>query len=260
MKKNSVASRIVRFVGVVIGTIAFLWFLLPFLVSGVLNIGNMTGLVVSLFFTIYMGFMPIVHDCIRDLWKKQGMRWVIGGCAAILATIALLAVIETGCMVSACMKKPAENATAVVLGCRVYGERPSLSLVERLEAAYDYLVENPEAVCVVSGGQGEGENISEAEAMSRWLVARGIEKERIYKENQSTSTEENIAFSKEVIEENGLNQNIAIVTSEYHSYRAGIIAEKYILNYGAAPGQTAWWTLPTFYVRELYAILAEWLF
>ena len=260
MRKNSVASRIVRFVGVVIGTIAFLWFLLPFLVSGVLNIGNMTGLLVSLFFAIYMRFQPIAHDCIRDLWEKHSMRWVIGGCVAILATIGLLVVIETGCMVNACMEKPAENATAVVLGCRVYGERPSLSLVERLEAAYVYLEENPNAACVVSGGQGEGENISEAEAMYRWLVARGIEKERIYMEDRSTSTEENIAYSKQIIEENGLNKNIAIVTSEYHSYRAGIIAEKHNLSFGAAPGQTAWWTLPTFYVRELYAILAEWIF
>ena len=260
MRKNTVASRILRFAGVVIGTIAFLWFLLPFLVSGVLNIGNMTGIVVSLFFAIYMGFMPIVHDCIRDMWKKHSMRWLVCGCATAIAVIAVLAMVETGCIIHANMKKPAENATAVVLGCRVYGERPSLSLVERLEAAYTYLEENPEATCVVSGGQGEGENISEADAMYRWLVARGIDGARIYKEDQSTSTDENIAFSKKIIEENGLNKNIAIVTSEYHSYRAGIIAERYNLEYGAAPGQTAWWTFPTFYVRELYAILAEWIF
>ena len=82
----------------------------------------------------------------------------------------------------------------------------------------------------------------------------------IYKEDRSTSTEQNIAFSKEVIEENALNPNIAIVTSEYHSYRAGVIAEKQEMSYGTASGQTAIWLLPTYYVRELYAILAEWIF
>ena len=174
--------------------------------------------------------------------------------------IALLAVVETGCIINANMKKPAENATAVVLGCRVYGERPSLSLVERLEAAYNYLEENPAAVCVVSGGQGSGENISEAECMYRWLVDKGIDESRIYKEDKSTSTEENIAFSKQVIKEHGLNEDIAIVTSEYHSYRAGIIAEKNDMYFGTASGQTAIWLFPTFYMRELYAILAEWLF
>ena len=224
------------------------------------NIGNVTGIVVALLFVMYMTFFPMIHEGIRSLWKKQGMKWLLGGCVAVVALIALLAVVETGCIVRANMKKPAENATAVVLGCRVYGERASLSLVERLEAAYDYLTENPEAACVVSGGQGDGENISEAECMYRWLVAKGIDKNRIYKEEESTSTEENIAFSKEVIKDNGLDERVAIVTSEYHSYRAGMIAKKNDMVFGTAPGQTAIWLLPTFYVRELYAILAEWIF
>ena len=260
MGKNSVLSRIFRFIGVVIGVIALLWFMLPFLVAGILNIGNVTGIVVALLFVMYMTFFPMIHEGIRSLWKKQGMKWLLGGCVAIIALIVLLAVVETGCIVRANMKKPAENATAVVLGCRVYGERASLSLVERLEAAYDYLTENPEAACVVSGGQGDGENISEAECMYRWLVAKGIDKNRIYKEEESTSTEENIAFSKEVIKDNGLDERVAIVTSEYHSYRAGMIAKKNDMVFGTAPGQTAIWLLPTFYVRELYAILAEWIF
>ena len=260
MKKNSVARRVLRFIGVVIGTIAFLWFLLPFVVAGIMNIGNATGIVVSILFAIYMAFMPMIHEWIRILWTDSKMKIALVGCGSILTMIALLAVVETGCIIHANMKKPAENATAVVLGCRVYGERASLSLVERLEAAYEYLEENPEAVCVVSGGQGSGENISEAECMYRWLVDKGIDANRIYKEDKSTSTEENIAFSKEVIKENGLNENIAIVTSEYHSYRAGIIAEKNDMSFGTASGQTAIWLFPTFYLRELYGILAEWLF
>lgn len=260
MKKSSVAIRVLRLIGVVVGIIAFLWFMLPFVVAGIMNIGNATGIGVSVLFTIYMIFLPMIHEWIRALWKNRRMKWVLVGCGTILATIALLTVVETGCMISANLKKTAENATAVVLGCRVYGERASLSLVERLDAAYDYLEENPQAVCVVSGGQGFGENISEAECMYRWLVEKGIESSRIYKENKSTSTEENIAFSKEVIKKNGLNENIAIITSEYHSYRAGIIAEKNEISYGTASGKTAIWLLPTFYVRELYAILAEWIF
>lgn len=260
MEKNSVLSRIFRFIGVVIGVIVLIWFMLPFLVAGILNIGNVTGIVVALLFVMYMTFLPMIHEGLRSLWKKKGMKYLLGGCATVIMIIALLAVVETGCMVRANMKKPAENATAVVLGCRVYGERASLSLVERLEAAYDYLIENPDAACVVSGGQGSGENISEAECMYRWLVAKGIDKNRIYKEDESTSTEENIAFSKEIIRENGLDERIAIVTSDYHSYRAGMIAKENDIVFGIASGQTAFWLLPTFYVRELYAILAEWIF
>ena len=237
----------------ILGVVVFIWFVIPFAFSGVINIGNITGMAVATVFTLYMMLLPTIQ-------KQENMMWIRRSVIGIVVAILIIAVAETSCIISACMKTPAENATAVVLGCRVYGERPSLSLVERLEAAYAYLEANPEAVCIVSGGQGNGENISEAEAMYRWLVSKGIEKERIYIEDRSTSTEENIAFSKQIIEENGLNPNIAIVTSEYHTYRAGIIAKQNNLNFGAAPGQTAWWTFPTFYVRELYAILAEWIF
>ena len=260
MKKNSVRSRVLRFIGIVVGTIVLLWFLIPFLVAGILNIGNITGVAVSLLFVLYMAFMPMINVGIKQLWSQKKMKLPIGFCGLVVSVIMLLAVVETSCIIGACTKEPAEEATVVVLGCRVYGERASLSLVERLEAAYSYLEEHPAAVCVVSGGQGSGESISEAECMYRWLVAKGIDKTRIYKEDQSTSTEENIAFSKALIEEEGLNKDIAIVTSEYHCYRAGMIAEKEDMFFGTVPGQTAIWLFPTFYVRELYAILAEWIF
>lgn len=252
--------RTLRIIGLIIGITLFLWFALPCLVAGILNIGNITGMAVAALCILYLVFMPRVHEWIKQTWKQRKGKFLISGIGTIASVIAILAIVETGCIVNACMKAPAENATAVVLGCRVYGERASLSLVERLEAAYTYLEENPEAVCVVSGGQGSGENISEAECMYRWLVDKGIDGTRIYKEDKSTSTDENIAFSKEVIEENGLNENIAIVTSEYHTYRAGIVAAENGLAFGSAPGKTAIWLFPTFYVRELYGILAEWLF
>jgi uncharacterized SAM-binding protein YcdF (DUF218 family) len=120
-------------------------------------------------------------------------------------------------------------------------------------------VEHPAADCVVSGGQGDGEDISEAECMYRWLVEKGIDPSRIYKEDQSTSTEENVAFSKEVIEENGLFQKVVIISNEYHIFRAGLIADDHGLVWGAKAARTASWLFPTYYVRELYAILAEWI-
>lgn len=249
-----------RSFGLIVAIVLFLWFAIPFLVAGILNIGNITGMLVAIIATIYFLFQPTIHIWIEGFWAEKTGRVILSIIGALVSTIAVLAITETNCMLNACMKKPTENATAVVLGCRVYGERASLSLVERLEAAYDYLEENPDAVCVVSGGQGSGENISEAECMYRWLVDKGIDASRIYKEEKSTSTEENIAFSREVIQKNGLNENIAIVTSEYHTYRASVIAKENGLSFGSAPGHTAIWLFPTFYVRELYAILAEWLF
>lgn len=260
-KRGSISKKqMTRILILAIGVVAFLWFAVPFVVAGILNIGNITGMILSVLLMGYVGFMPVINDFLKRRWCRKSGKFCIAVMCGVIAVCAVLVVAETGCIIGACTKAPEENATAVVLGCRVYGERASLMLRERLDAAYEYLEENPEAMCVVSGGQGSGEDISEAECMYRYLVDKGIEPERIYKEDQSTSTEENMKFSMEVIEANDLNENIVIVTNEFHCYRAGVLAEGCGLSYGTAPGATAVWLFPTYYVRELYAILAEWIF
>ncbi len=209
---------------------------------------------------LYGLFMPWVHRIFLN-WKKHKIfRFLYWGIFTIIGLIATLVVIESSLMIHAAGKKPEPEATVLVLGCRVYGERPSLSLQERLEAAYAYLSEHPDADCVLSGGKGNDENISEAECMYRYLVSKGIEPERLYKEEQSTTTRENLFYSKQLMEEEGLNTSIAIVTSEYHEYRAGLLAKEFGITYGAVPGKTAIWLFPTCYVRELYGILREWIF
>ena len=73
----------------------------------------------------------------------------------------------------------------IVLGAAVHGDTPSLSLVERLRAAKDYLDAHPNTVAIVSGGQGSGENMSEAQAMYDWLRKSGIDTDRIIKEDKA---------------------------------------------------------------------------
>ena len=256
-KKNWM--KLLRLVGLMAGVICLLLFWAPLAVAGILNLGNITGIVLSIMWILYMIFTPVVHKLIGKWWTLRLAKVPMATTGALLIICATLVVVESACMVGACMKQGTEASTAVVLGCRVYGERASRALVERLEAAYEYLMEHPDADCVVSGGQGPGEDISEAECMYRWLVNKGIDPERIYKEDKSTSTEENIAFSKAVIEKNGLFQKIVIVTNEYHIYRAGMLADDNKMVWGAKPAQSAMWLFPTYYMRELYAILAEWI-
>lgn len=251
--------KLLRMAGIVFGFVCLCGFWAPLAVAGILNLGNITGMILSIMWILYMIFTPVVHKLIGKLWTLRFAKIPMAITGMLVITCATLVVVESACMVGACMKRGTEASTAVVLGCRVYGERASLSLVERLEAAYEYLVEHPYADCVVSGGQGPGEDISEAECMYRWLVDKGIDPARIYKEDKSTSTEENIAFSKDVIEKNGLFQKIVIVTNEYHIYRAGMLADDNEIVWGAQPAQSAAWLFPTYYIRELYAILAEWI-
>lgn len=209
---------------------------------------------------LYAVFMPGVHKMIRLFWHKTVGKVVLSILAAGLVSGAVLVIIITSLMIKAAAAGPVPNATVIVLGCKVYGERPSIMLTARLDAALEYLNSNPESACIVSGGKGADELISEAECMYLYLTEHGISPERIYKEDKSTTTRENIAFSCEIIKEYDLNRDIAIATNNFHEYRAGKIADNFGLNHGAVSGNTVLWLLPTYYARELLAILYEWVF
>ena len=110
----------------------------------------------------------------------------------------------------------------IVLGAGVNGSTPSLSMCNRLDAALAYLGANPDALAVVSGGQGEGEDITEAKAMADYLTAHGIDSARIVQEDQSRTTRENLENSFAILRARGYDpaNGVGIVTSEYHLYRA----------------------------------------
>lgn len=257
-KIKPVKVSYLRMVLIVISILGILYFLLPFLVGRILNLGNATGILALLLLLFYSLFMPRIHEFVRNVLKKKAGKIALTAAGVLTGLVIVLAGIETGCMIHAATKAPTEDATLVVLGCRTYGDRPSIMLASRLEAAYEYLTEHPDAVCVVSGGQGADEPISEGEFMYQYLVNKGIEPYRIYRETESTSTRENLLFSKAIIEKEGLNPRIAIVTNEYHEYRASMVAKALDLEYSAVPAKTPWWLFPTYYIRELYGIIYEW--
>ncbi len=117
-----------------------------------------------------------------------------------------------------------ENAI-IVLGAAVHGKTPSLTLKKRLDKAVEYHAQNPDAIIVVSGGQGAQEDISEAEAMKIYLVENGVAHNKIIKEDKSTSTTENFAFSKEILDKQFSDDyTVAFVTNEYHISRATFCA------------------------------------
>lgn len=115
----------------------------------------------------------------------------------------------------------------VVLGAKVRHDGPSVSLQNRIDAAYDYLTAHPDTIAVVTGGQGEDEPMTEAECMYRALIGRGIDPERVWMEDKATSTWENLQFSLDLIEgKTGTRpESIGIISSEYHLFRAGLFAD-----------------------------------
>lgn len=238
----------------IVGAIFFLWFVIPF-AAGIVNIGNVTGALIAALVCGYGRFYIKIHVYFAETWQR-GLGKVIIVAAGIVAAIVFgIAILETVGMVRAACNQPPQNTTVVVLGCGVRGTKPSKVLEERLDAAYDYLIENPEAYCVLSGGQGKGEDISEAECMYRYLTERGIAQQRLLCEDKSTTTEENLQFSQKLLEEQGITGDITIVTSEFHAYRAAKMAEHLGMCSYSTPSHTFFVYLPTYYVRELYGIL-----
>ncbi len=230
----------------------------PLVVGRIINIGNVTGIIVGTLLGCYGLFMPQINRGIVCLWTKRSGKAVLSVVVFFAAAAVILVVIESICMVAACHNVPASDATVVVLGCKARGERPSVMLRCRLDAAYEYLNAHPDAVCVLSGGQGPDETISEAECMYMYLTGKGIATERLYKEEASTSTVENLKNSLEVIRAEGLNERIAIVTDGFHEYRAHLVADLLGIECGAVPAHTAGWLFMTYYIRELYGIMYEW--
>lgn len=232
-------------------------FLVPFLFAGILNVGNLFGMGLSCVIIIYTALFEKVNEFVGHRLKKRGFRCTFVAFSAVAAAFLILfigslvriAIIDTDAGDG--------DVTLVVLGCQVKGDKPSLMLSERLDAAKEYLSENPNVCCIVSGGRGEDEMISEAECMYNYLTAAGIDKERIYLEDRSTSTYENLMFSAEIIGEEQLSKKIGIVTNEFHEYRAGKIAKKQGLESFAVPAKTLFILRPTFCVREVFALWYE---
>lgn len=168
-------------------------------------------------------FLALAFFVHFDMWAKlpAGLRRVI-----IIAAAAgiLLFVIVEGCIISSYRAKGEKNLDyIIVLGAQVKEKGPSAALQFRLDTAYDYLMENENTICIVSGGQGANEPHSEAQGMYDYLVEKGIAEERIIMEDKSTDTSENITFSAKFLDME--NDSVGIVTNNFHVFRGVHLAK-----------------------------------
>jgi len=150
-------------------------------------------------------------------------------CLAALAVGLSVFLVFQVLIISSAHTEDAEVDALIVLGAGLRNGVPSMILRTRLNAAIRYQASRGDTPIIVSGGLGEGETITEAEAMFRYLSARGVDESLIWKEEESTSTRENLAYSLAIMEKNGLdieNAKVAIVSNEFHLYRAKLIAGK----------------------------------
>ena len=247
---------VLRVISLFLGVACIVLFMPPLVMYRILYIGNATGLLVGMVLIIYGLFAGVVNRGISSLWSSTSGKVLVCLAGCLLAAALIMAIIISMLILNAAGTKPAGNETLIILGCQVKGTKPSLMLTERLNAATTYMDEHKEVICILSGGKGEDEGISEALCMYNYLIEHGVDENRLIMEDRSTSTRENLQFSLDIINERGLKKDVAIVTNEFHEYRAFKIAEKLGLNPKAVPARTHWWLFSTYFVREWYGVIS----
>ena len=212
------------------------------------------------FFLIWIGIGIVLFllgiSVYMEVWKKVPHPVKI--LAGTIVCIGLLAFfIVEGCVISQMHAGGRAGLDyIIVLGAQVRKDGPSPVLRYRLDKAVEYLDENPDTVCIVSGGQGSNEPWPEAEGMAQYLQQKGIAATRILLEDQSQTTEQNIMNSKQLMKDGA---SVGVVTNNFHVFRAMQIAKKYGLSdaCGIAAGSTAKY-LPNNMLREFFAEI-KWL-
>lgn len=213
--------------------------------------GNIAGVIVSAVLLAVTYNDKAFIGLIKRLWSGTGGKILISGVCVLIAAALVYVLILSVLMYRAQENKQTDIKVVVVLGCKVKGTRPSKMLKRRLDAAYELLKADDELTCIVSGGQGSNEVISEAQAMREYLIGLGIAPERIIEENRSASTYENLKFTRDILDERGLGRDIIIVTDGFHEYRASLIAKDLDFGkVGSCPAYTKFRYLPTYWVRE----------
>ena len=211
----------------------------------------------------------LVMALLLDRWAAASKTGRL--CRRVFQTALTLALVSLICIESYVINIGRSDLSAlpadavVVLGAGVNGTQPSLSLYFLLFVALDYLEENPDVPVVLTGGRGYGEEITEAQCMYDWLTARGVDPARLILEEQAGNTAENFAFSKELLEEQGIDpaeDSVAVVTNDFHIARSRLIAVRQ--GYGHAfgvPAELPWLHLEVnYYLREAFAMVKTWIF
>ena len=205
--------------------------------------------------------LVIAGYCLLRIMKQRKLKaarvawWVL----TVTLAGALAVFVVTGGLIIRAGKGNAETACdyIVVLGAQVNPNGPSMSLQERIDAAYDYMTRHSNTVAILSGGKGANEHIPEALCMYQALIGKGIAAERLIMEDRSTSTWENLAFSLDIIRQRtgSRPETVGVVSSEYHLYRAGLQAKEHGLTIVGIPAKTG--TFPRYlhyFIREIAGV------
>ena len=205
----------------------------------------------------------------KQYYRSYGGRkkpvWLLALLAAVLAALLSFAVLLGVVLTGARDHIVGQPQVMVILGCKVESWGPSILLQDRLDKALDYLEDHPDLTIVVSGGQGNDEHQSEAQCMYDYLTDHGVDGGQILMEDQSHNTWENICFTQELLQAEGVDTSeMLVVSNGFHLARVRMLWDRawegeYTLSTLAAPSSH----IPSrlkMYIREPLALVKSYLF
>ena len=216
-----------------------------------LNLGNVLVVLVGI-------FLMLIGIFKEKIWKftEKGIGKIIK--ILVIALIVAEVILVTFIGLYGFYDNISYNEDAViVLGAGLKGDKVSIPLKLRLDKAIEYHEKNPKAVIVVSGGQGFQETVTEAYAMEKYLIENGVDKSKIIKEEESTSTKENLKYSKEILNSYFKKEyKIVVVTNNFHIFRSVKMAKNEgFENVTHLHAGLQWYNLMPCYLRESLAVL-----
>ncbi len=197
--------------------------------------------------------------------RRRGVNWLIVLLAAAVLAAVCFAIPFGAVIAGARTDIRGDPQVMVIFGCQVRKDGPSILLRDRLDIALDYLEDHPDMTVVVTGGKGDDEHLSEAQAMYDYLTERGVDGERILMEDRSVNTRENIYYTFELLAANGYDTTAEMlaVSNGFHLARIRMLWDRaggaYNLSTLAAPSSH----LPSriwMYVREPLALVKSFFF
>ncbi len=190
-------------------------------------------------------------------------RFIDMGFNCVLCYFYCLTIATIYCNIMAARHKPNfDKDFIIVLGSRI---RKDGTLTPILKGRVDKAIEfskkqkeknNRDIIFIPSGGKGEDEIISEAEAMKNYLIENGIDESNIIVENRSINTYQNMKYSKELIDQKHKG-NIIFSTTNYHVFRSGVIANNQGIDCEGIGSTTKWYFYTNALIREFIANLYE---
>ncbi|MBE6838755.1 MAG: YdcF family protein [Ruminococcus sp.] len=237
-------------------SVAGLMFFLPPMIYGIVHTGTVLGTIIFTVLILCILFSRQLFSAVKFLLGRKLTRIFVMAVAVVFSVgVIFAAYIFTNIILSPlCDKADGTENAVIVLGCKVNGENPSLMLRRRIEAAYEYHTKHPTVTIIASGGQGNDEDISEAECIRRELVEMGVPETLIITENKSTNTYENIDFSLKFLDAANLEPRVAIVTDGFHQYRTELIASDFGAERYSVAAKTPLYLLPSYTLREIFAV------